>query len=158
RIGQGPGSFGPNSSSTTWTGGIDEVAIYGRALTAAEALLHYQAGQISGSAAPQGTTNVTVRDNTISAQTGILLVSRTHAQVHDNVIIGGTDAVSLRADLAGSFYDNDISRADVGLRYAAAAEVVGNIIHDNRTGVHAVIDEIGQGFGEVGTGLANVIR
>ncbi len=121
-------------------------------------LRHYQAGTATGTATPDGSTDVTVRDNFISASTGLLFAARTNANVHDNTIIASSDGVSIRAAQDGLLSDNDISGAFFGLRYEAPADVEGNLIHGNRFGVTANISSAGQAFGEIGAGVANIIK
>ncbi|HEV8608216.1 MAG TPA: right-handed parallel beta-helix repeat-containing protein, partial [Tepidisphaeraceae bacterium] len=104
-----------------------------------------------------GATNVMVRDNIITAPTGISIATASSGTLRANNITATTTGITINTAFTGSIDANDIHGAATGVNYAAAASLKGNLIHDNTTGVVATVAGIVNGFGFVSPGIQNEI-
>jgi len=103
-------------------------------------------------------TGARVRFNAITAGVGVDLAVAADAEIAFNHISAATTGIALQAALTGTIARNDIHDAGVGLAYNAPANVVGNRIFGNTTGVVATLADPAQAFGFVGIGPANEIH
>src|SRR5262249_15184286 len=73
-----------------------------------------------------------------------------------NDVSAATTALAIAAAFAGQISDNDFRGASVGVSYAAAADLSGNRIRDNATGVVSTVGGA-SGLGFVGVSAPNRI-
>ncbi|MEX2171197.1 MAG: right-handed parallel beta-helix repeat-containing protein [Pirellulales bacterium] len=95
-------------------------------------------------------TDVMIRRNQITAAlAGIAVAAASTGAIRENEVDGGTYALDIQAAFTGPVEANDFYGAAVGVRYAAAAGLSGNRIHDNATGVASTVASQASGFGFV---------
>ncbi|MEL6265107.1 MAG: LamG-like jellyroll fold domain-containing protein, partial [Pseudomonadota bacterium] len=149
---------GTGSSSYTWTGGLDEVALYGRALTGAEALEHYELGLLTGAGLGTGPSDVAVRDNAVSSRgTGIGVVSQIEGQITANEVRASNTGLLVRGDTTGVIGDNALFGGSLGIDYGAGAELSGNLVDGAETGIETDVTDPTRALGYVGSSLDNII-
>ncbi|MCP4249878.1 MAG: LamG domain-containing protein, partial [bacterium] len=145
-IGQGTGSPG-----YSWRGDLDEVAVYGTALSGTQVQAHYDAAQATGTVDEPGAVDVVIRHNQIDGGSqGLLLSALASGRIFANDIEAVGTGLSIRAAFDGNISDNRLHGAGTGLRYEAPAALSANEIFDNTTGVVSTVDGDVGGFGFVG--------
>ena len=105
-----------------------------------------------------GATGLDFRNNQLtSAGVGIALASAGGGTISGNDISAGTTGIGITAAFTGIIAANNIHNAVTGVSYQASAELSGNFIHDDATGVVSTVASTATGFGFVGSGLPNQI-
>ena len=105
-----------------------------------------------------GTTGLELRGNQISGgEIGIELALAAAGHIDGNDVSATSIGLDVAATFTGLIENNSIHNAPIGVAYNAAAELSGNLIHDNITGVTSIIGDATTGFGFVGTTLPNQI-
>ena len=102
--------------------------------------------------------NATLNNNQLSGSTtGLVIDVAGSGQILNNQIGGTTTGLLIGDVWTGVIESNDIANANIGVQYDAAAELIGNRIHDNTTGVVATVNSLTEGLGYVGSKISNEI-
>jgi parallel beta-helix repeat protein len=108
----------------------------------------------------RGNTGTAIEHNFIHGATAGLRIDgvETATQIARNSVSSNATALQIAANLAGgAIEDNEIRNSALGVEYAAAAQLVGNRIHHNTTGVRVAASQVATGLGYVGARGANDI-
>jgi len=104
-----------------------------------------------------GGDDLHVLHNRFVGEIGIRIASTSGGLIAHNDIAAKTVGLAIDALFDGEIRDNDIRGSALGVRYAAAANLSANRIHDNVTGVRSTVSGTGDALGFVGTGAPNRI-
>lgn len=131
-----PLGIGSGQGNYPWRGSLDEVAVYGTALSPERIKAHYDARIALGSSSGEAASSGQIVNNSVTATgTGLYLAARFNGTVASNEFQGAT----------------------VGVVHGAPAMLESNRIHHNTNGVFASVSGQVDGFGFVGDALPNEI-